>query len=112
MENQRSKIYWDILHYVVNCPTNNANKPDIAIYDKENNKWIIIERSECNIGKIQGRELYKQAKYTELRSEIKRLYKVKEIQQISAVFDFLAGYNKTLDEKLVHLTRGNKQRRK
>ena len=48
----------------------------------------------CNIGKIQERELYKQAKYTELRAEIKRLYKVKEILQINVLFDFLAGYNK------------------
>ena len=67
---------------------------DIAIFEKESNKWIIIE-TVCNIGKIQERELYKQAKYTELRAEIKRLYKVKEIQQINVVFGFLAGYNKT-----------------
>ena len=60
----------------------------------------------CNIGKIQERELCKQAKYTELRAEIKRLYKVKEIQQINAVFEFLAGYNKTLEENLRHFTDG------
>ena len=53
MENQRAKIYWDIQHYVINCPSNNANKPDIAIYDKENNKWIIIKGTLCNIRKIQ-----------------------------------------------------------
>ena len=81
MENQKAKIYWDIHHYVTNCPSNNANKPDIAIFGKENNKWIIIEGTVCNIGKIQERELYKQAKYKELRAEIKRLYKVSEILQ-------------------------------
>ena len=108
MENQRSKIYWDIQHYVINCPSNNANKPDIAIYDKENNKWIIIEGTVCNIGKIQDRELYKEAKYTEIRAEIRRLYKLKVMQQINAVFDFLAGYNKTLEENLRHFT-GRKQ---
>ena len=108
MENQKAKIYWDIHHYVTNCPSNNANKPDIAIFDKENNKWIIIEGTVCNIGKIQERELYKQAKYTELRAEIKRLYKVKEILQINVVFDFLAGYNKTLEENLKDFT-GRKQ---
>ena len=48
MENQKAKIYWDIHHYVTNCPLNNANKPDIAIFDKENNKWIIIE-GQCAI---------------------------------------------------------------
>ena len=106
MENQKAKIYWDIHHYVTNCPSNNANKPDIAIFDKENNKWIIIEGTVCYIGKIQERELYKQAKYTELRAEIKRLYKVKEILQINVVFDFLAGYNKTLDENLKDFTGG------
>ena len=66
----------------------------------------------CNIGKIQERELYKQAKYTEIRAEIKRLYKVKEILQINVEFDFLAGYNKTLEENLSDLLAGNKQRRK
>ena len=104
MENQREKIYWNIQDFVINCPSNNANKPGIAIYDKGNNKWIIIEGTVSNIEKIQERELYKQAKYTDLRAEIKRLYKVKEIQQINAVFDFLAGYNKTLEENLRHFT--------
>ena len=60
----------------------------------------------CNIGKIPERELYKQAKYTALRAEIKRLYKVKEILQINVVFDFLAGYNKTLEENLKDFTGG------
>ena len=55
MENQKAKIYWDIHHYVTNCPSNNANKPDIAIFDKENNKWIIIEGTVCNIGKTRKR---------------------------------------------------------
>ena len=112
MENQKAKIYWDIHHYVTNCPSNNANKPDIAIFDKENNKWIIIEGTVCNIGKIQERELYKQAKYTELRAEIKRLYKVKEILQINVVFDFLAGYNKTLEENLKDFTGGKQTAKK
>ena len=52
MENQRAKIYGDIQHHVINCPSNNADKPDTAIYDKENNKWIIIKGAVCNIGKI------------------------------------------------------------
>ena len=112
MENQKAKIYWDIHHYVTNCPSNNANKPDIAIFDKENNKWIIIEGTVCNIGKIQERELYKQAKYTELRAEIKRLYKVKEILQINVVFDFLAGYNKTLEENLKDFMGGKQTAKK
>ena len=112
MENQKAKIYWDIHHYVTNCPSNNANKPDIAIFDKENNKWIIIEGTVCNIGKTQERELYKQAKYTELRAEIKRLYKVKEILQINVVFDFLAGYNKTLEENLKDFMGGKQTAKK
>ena len=112
MENQKAKIYWDIHHYVTNCPSNNENKPDIAILDKENNKWIIIEGTVCNIGKIQERELYKRAKYTELRAEIKRLYKVKEILQINVVFDFLAGYNKTLEENLKDFTGGKQTAKK
>ena len=39
MENQRVKIYWDIQHFVINCPSNNdnANKLNIVIYEKENN---------------------------------------------------------------------------
>ena len=112
LENQKAKIYWDIHHYVTNRPSNNANKPDIAIFDKENNTWIIIEGTVCNIGKIQKRELYKQAKYTELRAEIKRLYKVKEILQINGVFDFLAGYSKTLEENLKDFAGGKQTAKK
>ena len=66
----------------------------------------------CNIGKIQERELYKQAKYTELRAEIKRLYKVKEILQINVVFEFLAGYNKTLEENLKDFMGGKQTAKK
>ena len=69
IENQKVKIYWDIHQYVTNCPSNNANKPDIAVFDKEDSRWIIIEGTVCSIGKIQERELYKQAKYTELKQK-------------------------------------------
>ena len=112
MENQKAKIYWDIHHYVTNCPSNNANKPDIAVFDKEDSRWIIIEGMVCSIEKIQERELYKQAKYTQLRAEIKRLYKVKEILQINVVFDFLAGHNKTLEENLKDFTGGKQTAKK
>ena len=105
MENQRAKIYWDIQHYVINCPQNNGNKQDIAIYDKENNKWTVIEGTVCNIVKIQERELYKQVKCTDLRAEI-------EIQQTNAVFEFLEGYNKTLQEKQIHFTGGKQTAKK
>ena len=43
IEIQKTKIHWDIHHYVINCLSNNANKPDIGIYDKENSKWLIID---------------------------------------------------------------------
>ena len=76
-----------------------------AFYDKENNKWTVIEGTVCNIVKIQERELYKQVKYTELRAEI-------EIQQINAVFEFLEGYNKTLQEKQIHFTGGKQTAKK
>ena len=34
MENQKAKIYWDVHHYVTNCPSNKSNESDIAIFDK------------------------------------------------------------------------------
>ena len=37
---------------------------------------------------------------------------LKEIQQINAVFDFLAGYNKTLEENLIHFTGGKQTAKK
>ena len=43
MENQKAKIYWDIHHYVTNCPLSNVSKSDIVIFGKESNRWIIIE---------------------------------------------------------------------
>ena len=72
----------------------------------------LSSRGQCAILEKSKRELYKQAKYTELRAVIKRLYKVKEIQQINVVFDFLASYNKTSEENQDTLLAGNKQRRK
>ena len=55
MENQKAKIYWDIHHYVTNCLSNNANKLDIAIFDKENNKWI-TSKGQCAISEKSKKE--------------------------------------------------------
>ena len=73
----------------------------------------LSSRGQCAIlEKSKKEKLYKQAKYTELRAEIKRLYKVKEILQINVVFDFLAGYNKTLKENLKDFTGGKQTAKK
>ena len=51
-------------------------------------------------GYIHERTLFKQQKYTDLRSWLKRLYPRHRVGQVNIVLDILGGYNKKLLEDL------------
>ena len=74
MENQRAKIYWDIQHYVINCPSKTQINRILLFMAKKITSGL-SSRGQCAIlGKSNNRELYKHVKYTELRAEIKKFY--------------------------------------
>ena len=68
------------------APENRANKPDIVVLYKDKETWIIVEGTVCNTGCIHERTLYKQQKYTDLRSGLKRLYPNDKVGQVNGFF--------------------------
>ena len=63
----------------------------------------VIERTICEIGKIEGRTLTKQNIYTDLQYGLKRLYSLDTIIQINVVMDFVGGYHSKLVNDLMSL---------
>jgi len=110
MENDKSKIMWNTPFKLERAPENGANKPDIAVMNKEDNTWLIIEGTICQVGKIAEKTTLKQIKYNDLRKELKNLYKdCREINQINIVFDFLGGYHVKLEKELSKIIENKKQ---
>ena len=100
IENNNAKILWDTEIMVDPKPIDNANKPDIVIFDKKRKECILIEGTICTIGEIENRTLLKQNKYTELRYGISKTYDVTRVGQINIVLDFIGGYHKNLIKDL------------
>ena len=109
MENAKAKILWDTPFQLEKAPENGANKIDIAVLDKENNLWLLMEGTVCQVGKIEEKTSLKQEKYNDLRKGIKNLYKGCKVTQINIVFDFLGGYHIKLEKELHHIIGNKKQ---
>ena len=45
-ENDQAKVLWDTAIYVNKAPENDANRPDITVYDKKSKKIILIEGTD------------------------------------------------------------------
>ena len=54
-----------------------ANKPDLIVVDKANQKWTIVDFCVPWDGNVKAREDEKKEKYSQLASEIRAIYKVK-----------------------------------
>ena len=74
VESKEVKILWNIPLQLHVFPKDGANKPEIAICNKKERQWLIIERTVCNIGQIQERNKLKTEKYADLWASLKRLY--------------------------------------
>ena len=100
LENDETKVVWDVPQIVDRRPDNNAIKPDMIYTDKVNKRIIFIEGTVCTVGFIEQRRKDKQEKYTQLRKSFKRIYKDHQVSQVNIVFDFLANYEKNLELEL------------
>ena len=110
IENSLAKINWNIEFHMEKKLENNANKVDIAVMDTEKKTWLLIEGTVCGIGLISDRWKTKQDKYRELRAGIKQQYPDYKVNQVNAVFDFLAEYHQSLKNDLnEHLTGKNEE---
>jgi len=100
VENENAKVLWNIPIYLDKVPKDGANKPDIVVQDKKDNRFFIFEGTVCNVGEINDRDQRKTEKYTDLRSSLKRMNPGYKIIQVNIVFDFLSGYHTNLISKL------------
>ena len=86
VENENAKILWDILFQLQKAPENEANKIDMAEYDKQTYNWTLLEGKVCQVGTIADKTAKKQENYAELRVGIKQLYTSTSVKQINIIF--------------------------
>ena len=103
-EKEHIKVLWDIPHHVDRRPTDNAIKPDITIVNHDQKEVTLIEGTVCSVEMINQREERKTQKYEELRTELHKIYKVKQINM-----DFLAYFGKTIPNELKSLGTDSKE---
>ena len=70
LENDKSKVLWDIPLHLERCPRNGANKPDISALDKVNKEWFIIEGTICMPGTLSARTMFKRDKYADVKLRV------------------------------------------
>ena len=109
MENDRAKINWDVPFQLEKVPENGANRPDIAVLDKESKTWILIKGKVYSVGSIEEQTRHKDQKYRELRAGMKRIYKDCKVTQKNFAFDFLGGYHPLLEHKIHSLTASHQE---
>src|SRR5678815_2219523 len=82
-ENNRVLILYDY-----NIPTDaqvSHNKPDIVIYNKTENKCLIIEVGVPWDGRVSAYEIEKEMKYQRLKYELRRLWNIDIVEIVPAV---------------------------
>jgi hypothetical protein len=77
LENRRYKLYWNI--EVRTDIRVSANRPDILLYDKENNETDLIDIAVPLSHNIQNMYAQKINKYAELATEIQQMWNVQKI---------------------------------
>lgn len=110
MENEKAKIMWDVEFHLETAPLNGANKIDMAVLDKEEKVWNLIEGTVCTVGLIKEKTELKFNKYRELRTGIKRMYPEHCVRQLTIVFDYLGGYHSELDTGMKDVLSISKER--
>ena len=77
MENQTHKIYFD--RAILTDRTIHYNRPDITVVDKINHSAMLIDIAVPNTHNIQNTIAEKFTKYTDLKNEITRIWKLNNV---------------------------------
>ena len=83
----------------------------MAVLDKDNSTWTLIEGTVCSVCTIRERSRLKEEKYTELRAGLRTMYRDFTTTQINIVYDFLGGYYPQLEQGIDTLTSNQKETR-
>ena len=87
VENEEIKVLWDINIYFDNLIK--ARRPDVTVIDKKEQKGIIIDIAVPADVRVEEKEKEKVEKYQDLKKEIKRLWKLRNVEIVPVVIGVL-----------------------
>ena len=106
LESEQCKILWDFP--IQTDKVLKHNRPDITIVDKQRKKCLLIDPSCPFDTRIEGKEEEKCANYNELKYEIARIWKLKEVDVVPVVIGALGTvtkkFKKWIDQLELKLT--------
>ena len=95
VENEEIKVLWDI-----NIQCDNlieARRPDLIIIDKKKQKGIIIYIAVPADVQVEEKEKEKVEKYQDLKKEVRRLWKLRNVEIVSVVLGALGSVSVEFD---------------
>ena len=95
VENEEIKVLWDI-----NIQCDNlieATRPDLIVFDKKEQKGIIIDIAVPANIRVEEKEKEKVEKYQDLKREIRRLWKLRNVKIVPVVIGALGSVSTEFD---------------
>ena len=95
VENEENKVLWDI-----NIQCDNlieARRPDLIVIDKKEQKGIIIDIAVPADVRVEKKEKEKVEKYQDLKKEIRRLWKLRNVEIFPVVIGALGSVSAEFD---------------
>ena len=98
VENEEIKVLWDI-----NIQCDNlieARRPDLIVIDKKEQKGIIIDIAvSADVG-VEGKEKEQVEKYQNLKKEIRKLWKLRNIETVPVAIRVLQSVSAEFDRRM------------
>ncbi|KAL0870860.1 hypothetical protein ABMA27_004702 [Loxostege sticticalis] len=98
IENNNYRLYFD--RAILTDKTTHFNRPDITVHDKKNHTALIIDIAIPNSHNLQSTISDKLSKYTDLRDEIKRMWRLSEVTIVPIVISTTGIIPKQLHQSL------------
>ncbi|XP_039759615.1 uncharacterized protein LOC120633471 [Pararge aegeria] len=98
LENNEYRLYFD--RAILTDRTIHYNRPDITLQDKKNRTAIIIDIAIPNTHNLQNTISEKLSKYTDLKDEIKRMWRLNEVSIVPIVLSTTGVIPKQLHQSL------------
>ena len=95
VENEEIKVLWDINILCDNLIE--ARRPDLIVIDKKEQKGIIIDIAVPADVRVEEKEKEKVEKYQDLKKEIRRLWKLRNVEIVLVVIGALGSVSAEFD---------------
>ncbi|KAL0840474.1 hypothetical protein ABMA28_015720 [Loxostege sticticalis] len=101
LENSHYRLYFD--RAILTDRTTHYNRPDITLQDKKNHTATIIDIAIPNTHNLQNTIAEKLSKYTDLKDEIRRMWRLNEVSIVPIVLSTTGVIPKQLHQSLTTL---------